>query len=711
VKVLIVTGIYPPDIGGPATHASDLRAEFVRRGHDAVVLTLGDRDEATEEVVRLSRSASLPTRMARTSVWIASNARRFDAVYATGLQVEAVAGARAARAPVVVKVVGDLAWERGRRSGWSSAGFDAFDATRESWRVRAVARLQNATLRAADEITAPSEALARTIRGWLGGPARVEAIPNGVARPDVADRPDVATFVYVGRLIPHKRVDRLVEAAVSVPGARLEVLGDGSGRDVVMREISRSTALVLASDYEGLPHVVIEALACGVPVISPAVGGVPEVVTDGSSGLILADASVGTLRVAMERLATDDALERKLRVGARETGAEWTIERTADRVEALLERAILGRPRAVFFGGSAVAPATPDVIGRLEILSRTFRTAVIGTGAPGVRAIGTTRTIATPVNPRQVATAAHLGFGAVAAVALAARRRSAIVCQSPFEAIGVETLASLLPRSMRPGIVVEVHGDWRTAATLYGAGRRASVARLADRLATRAIVRADRVRAVGTYTASLAREAGYGGIVDRFPAFADYGAFAVGDGTPSEPRSVAFVGALERVKGIDVLLDAWALVAAQHPGAVLRIAGIGTLAGEVTSRAAALDGVAILGALRPDEVRALLDRSGVVVVPSRSEGLGRVILEAFARGRPVVASAVGGIPELVDETTGILVPPGDPGALAEGIGALLEDPSHAAAMGDAGRARFSALEPARAFEDGIERLARWIDAR
>src|SRR5215468_589136 len=86
LRVLIVSGIYPPDIGGPATHASDLREELLARGHDAAVVTLGDVPDVrtAEGVTRLPRAVPLPARMARVASWIAAAAPRFDVVYATG---------------------------------------------------------------------------------------------------------------------------------------------------------------------------------------------------------------------------------------------------------------------------------------------------------------------------------------------------------------------------------------------------------------------------------------------------------------------------------------------------------------------------------------------------------------------------------------------------------------------------------------------------
>ncbi len=99
-----------------------------------------------------------------------------------------------------------------------------------------------------------------------------------------------------------------------------------------------------------------------------------------------------------------------------------------------------------------------------------------------------------------------------------------------------------------------------------------------------------------------------------------------------------------------------------------------------------------LGRVSP--VGPLLERSLAVVVPSRGEGFGMVALEASERGRPVIASAVGGLPEIVEDgVTGLVVPPDDPAALAAAILALARGPHRAAAMGAAARARALAAFP------------------
>jgi glycosyltransferase involved in cell wall biosynthesis len=741
MRIVIVSGIYPPDIGGPATHASDLRGELARRGHEVTVLTLwdGEGTDPGPDVIRFPRAWPWPLRLAAVSAWLVRNATRYDVVYATGLQPAAVAGARLAGRPVVVKVVGDLAWERGRRLGLTRAGFDAFQDGRDRLdpRVRAMRWLQNLSLRGANEITAPSETLRRTIEGWLEGPTPVEIIANGVRTPPRRSRRAAAApFVYVGRLVPHKRVDRIVEAVASVEGARLEILGDGpeedrladlvgalevearvtlrgaTDHDEVMRVLSRAAALVLASDYEGLPHVVLEALACGTPVISPPVGGVPEVVTDGGSGLLLPDASVRSLAAGIRRLVDDPEIAAKLRSGARETGETWRIGVTADGVEALLRRAASGRPRAVFVGKVRVAPAPSDLDAKLRVMTRHADVRLVGVGRPGVRSIGVTRTYAFPtVRPKFLESVLFYALAPAFGVGLAAgRRRSAVVCQSPYEAVVATSLARTLPRGVRPRIVVEVHGDWRSASRLYGGVGRERLSSIADRLAGAALRRADRVRVIGSFTAELTREAGYTGPMDRFPTFSEYDLFL---GEPSiEPRdrsSVLFVGAFERVKGVDVLLDAWDGVHERVPSARLALVGEGSMSAEVRARAAQQTGVDVVGAGPRERLRDLIDDAALLVVPSRSEGMGRIVLEASARSRPVVASRVGGIPELIEDgRTGVLVTPEDADALAAAIIRLLEDPSTAAEMGRRGRELATSIDPAGGFEAGIERLARWI---
>jgi glycosyltransferase involved in cell wall biosynthesis len=149
------------------------------------------------------------------------------------------------------------------------------------------------------------------------------------------------------------------------------------------------------------------------------------------------------------------------------------------------------------------------------------------------------------------------------------------------------------------------------------------------------------------------------------------------------------VGRLVPIKGHDVLFRAFARANEAVPGLELRLAGSGELEEDLRRRVDELHlgaAVEFLGLVSP--IEPLMEAAGIVVVPSLGEGFGMVALEAMERGRAVIASDAGGLPEIVvDGETGLVVPRGDPEALARAIIELATDLPRAAAMGQAGRQR------------------------
>jgi glycosyltransferase involved in cell wall biosynthesis len=132
---------------------------------------------------------------------------------------------------------------------------------------------------------------------------------------------------------------------------------------------------------------------------------------------------------------------------------------------------------------------------------------------------------------------------------------------------------------------------------------------------------------------------------------------------------------LEDYKNIDGLAEAWRLAAPRLPGVGLRIVGSGSRTEVVEQLVADLpEQTSWTPSLSSAEVAQALDESSVLVLPSRSEGLGRVVIEALCRGRPVLGSRVGGIPDLIEDgANGVLVEPGDSVALAEALVRVLSD--------------------------------------
>ena len=162
---------------------------------------------------------------------------------------------------------------------------------------------------------------------------------------------------------------------------------------------------------------------------------------------------------------------------------------------------------------------------------------------------------------------------------------------------------------------------------------------------------------------------------------------------PDRPpgQHIAFVGRLDPVKGADLLLDAVAALRSSHPDLRVSILGDGPHGPRIRQRAATLslsDVVTFLGARPSDDVARLLADADLLVLPSFAEGVPVVLMEAMATGLPVIASAIAGIPELVDHgASGLLIPPGDLDALTRAIASLLDDPTRRHVMGQNGRAK------------------------
>jgi len=159
-------------------------------------------------------------------------------------------------------------------------------------------------------------------------------------------------------------------------------------------------------------------------------------------------------------------------------------------------------------------------------------------------------------------------------------------------------------------------------------------------------------------------------------------------------------------KGYRHLVDAALLVERARAGVHWVLVGAGELSPELEAQARRLGLAGLLHfAGWRDDVADVLALADVFVLPSESEGFGRVLVEAMAMARPVVATVVGGIPDIVlAGQTGLLVPPADPVALAGAVQALLDDPPRAARLGAAGRARAESTFSLGAHVDGVERV-------
>jgi glycosyltransferase involved in cell wall biosynthesis len=200
---------------------------------------------------------------------------------------------------------------------------------------------------------------------------------------------------------------------------------------------------------------------------------------------------------------------------------------------------------------------------------------------------------------------------------------------------------------------------------------------------------------LSAFTSSLVAEVTGHPATACFPTYSDLAAFRDPPLVPvPDARRVVFVGALETYKNVDGLAAAWRRVAQGQPDAVLTVVGRGSRHEVIDRLVAELPAqVEHIAELQPVEVAARIDAARALVLPSYPEGLGRVVLEAFARGRMVIGTDGGGIPDMAtDGVDALLIPRGDTDALVTALVRVLEDKDLAVKLGHAARATYGAWD-------------------
>jgi glycosyltransferase involved in cell wall biosynthesis len=377
VKILVVSGIWPPDVGGPASHAPDV-ARFLRgRGHDVEVVTTANAAPAPEDfaVHWVSRRLPVGVRHVRGAQLIRSRARRADVVYTTGMFGRSSAGALGARRPYVVKLTADPAFERSRRRGLVSGDVDEFQSGGGGPAGVVLRRARDMELRRAAYVYCPSAYLRALVLSWGIPPERVSVLPNPVpSLPDLADRDELrrsfglngATLAFAGRLTAQKSLGRALAAVAAADGVQLVVAGDGPDREPleqrahdlgiadrvtfvgpqprrrVVELFQAADATILSSSWENFPHTVVEALAVGTPVLAMEAGGVGEVVRDGVNGILVPAGDEAALADAVRTYFSDAALRERLRAAAAGSVAAYAPERVFGELETTLRRVARG---------------------------------------------------------------------------------------------------------------------------------------------------------------------------------------------------------------------------------------------------------------------------------------------------------------------------------------------------------------------------------
>jgi glycosyltransferase involved in cell wall biosynthesis len=310
-------------------------------------------------------------RILRVTLAIWRAARKHEVVYVNGLGAESALASLLANRPTVHKIVGDYAWERVVGRGLFRGTLDEYQTARKLPFLWLADLIRTVPLKFAEHIIVPSAYLKRIVCGWKIAEEKVQVIRNAVQRSAANEGSIVLppwegkTIITVCRLVPWKGVDAVIRLLSELPETRFVIAGDGHERrslealaqalgvsarvlflgDVphscVHQCLAQADAFVLNSTYEGLPHVVLEAMAAQVPVIATEAGGTGEVVEHGVTGMLVRVGDSAGLKAAIEQLWSDPELcARFVAEATLRSAAHFDFDSMVAATEAALRRAL-----------------------------------------------------------------------------------------------------------------------------------------------------------------------------------------------------------------------------------------------------------------------------------------------------------------------------------------------------------------------------------
>ena len=328
MKILLAADIFPPQTGGPATYVVTLANELVKAGDEVWVVSLNPNSDTTAVSCFMSR-VSYQNKFLRylQYFWLLlKQATGVDVIYAMGpvnAGLPALLAARLRGKKFVVKVVGDYAWEqymnaKCRIQNAKLLSIEDFQNDKSTpVKYRLLRWAERYVVRKSNFVIVPSKYLAGLVNKWGGRRDQVQVIYNAVDFQDVEPIKKPAEekwIVTVARLVPWKGIGILMEVVSDLkkefPKVRLKIVGDGPVFNIIKTQVknlsledmveltgqlSRENALsyvktadvfVLNSAYEGLPHVVLEAMSYNIPVAISDVGGNPEILIPGKVGYL-----------------------------------------------------------------------------------------------------------------------------------------------------------------------------------------------------------------------------------------------------------------------------------------------------------------------------------------------------------------------------------------------------------------------------------------
>lgn len=317
-KVFIATGVYPPESGGPATYAKLLEERLPPLGFEVSVLPF--------RVVR-----HLPKVVRHAAYFFASlkRASGSDIIYAldtVSVGFPAALAALLLRKKFVVRVPGDYAWEQARQRFNVTDELDAFQKKTYGFRIAVLRSVQKFVVRRAGAVVVPSEYMRAIVSTWGAEPQVIYSSIDLAPAYDVPkERPQGFLVVSSGRRVPWKNFDGIARVVAKESGWHF-FLAEDLPRAKALGWVKTADVFVLNSTYEGLSYALVEAMALGTPVVATAVGGNPELITDGVDGLLVPPGDDAALHAALQLVRQDPEGAQARAQSARAKAGQFSID-------------------------------------------------------------------------------------------------------------------------------------------------------------------------------------------------------------------------------------------------------------------------------------------------------------------------------------------------------------------------------------------------
>ena len=377
-KVVFATGIFSPDIGGPATYVNRLAKEFVKKGFDVDVVTFSDKlilDDYEFPVTRILRKYPKGIRHFLFFLKLFKIAKNKDVIYAQNqisVGLPSLIVAKILKKKLILKVVGDAAWENYANRCEEFDSLDIFQTKKYDVLTEIFRILRSFVAKNADRIITPSYYLKDIISKWDVEKEKTQVVYNAlkylfaseVSKEQAQDKINIKgnIILSIGRLCPWKGFKTLIDIMPDLlkqnPNFKLVIVGEGQEKQNLENKIKElkiensvkltgriihkniplyfkaSEMFVLNSEYEGLPHVVLEAMQLGVPAIISNRGGNPEVVQNNFNGFLVEYNNKEQIRKAIINLYNNKELQQTFIKNSKEKLKKFSwenlVEKTAD---------------------------------------------------------------------------------------------------------------------------------------------------------------------------------------------------------------------------------------------------------------------------------------------------------------------------------------------------------------------------------------------